>query len=116
MQHLAIRRIECHSFHGCLKEESVIGSRFSVDVLFSGDFYGAVVNDDLSQTVDYVEVHRIVREEMAVASKLIEHVAGRILNRMKDRFPRVQSCRVEITKYNPPVNGQLGEAIFSIEG
>jgi dihydroneopterin aldolase len=53
---------------------------------------------------------------MAIASKLIEHVAGRILNRMKECFPRVTSCRVEITKYNPPVNGQLGEAVFSIEG
>lgn len=116
MQQLAIRKIDCHAYHGCLKEESVIGCRFSVDVVFSGDFYGAVVNDDLSQTIDYVEVHRIVREEMAIASKLIEHVAGRILNRMKERFPHVTSCRVEITKYNPPVNGQLGEAVFSIEG
>lgn len=116
MQHLAIRHIECHSFHGCLKEESVIGSRFSVDVEFNGDFYGAVVEDDLSKTVDYVEVHRIVREEMANSSKLIEHVAGRILNRMKAQFPFVNSCRVNITKYNPPVNGQLGEAVFSIEG
>lgn len=116
MQHLAIRRIECHSYHGCLKEESVIGSRFSVDVEFNGDFYGAVVEDDLSKTVDYVEVHRIVREEMAIPSKLIEHVAGRILNRMKAQFTFVQSCRVSITKYNPPVNGQLGEAVFSIEG
>lgn len=116
MQHLAIRHIECHSYHGCLKEESMIGSRFSVDVEFNGDFYGAVVEDDLSKTVDYVEVHRIVREEMAISSKLIEHVAGRILNRMKAQFPFVRSCRVCITKYNPPVNGQLGEAVFSIEG
>jgi len=116
MQHLTIRRIECHAYHGCLKEETLIGSRFSVDVDFSGDFYGAVVDDDLSKTIDYVEVHRIVREEMAIPSKLIEHVAGRILNRMKRQFPLAGSCRVQITKYNPPVNGQLGEAVFSIEG
>lgn len=115
MQELAIRRIECHSFHGCLPEETVIGSTFSVDVFFTGDFSGAIENDDLSKTVDYVMVHRIVRDEMAIPSKLIEHVAGRILKKLRNSFPAVSKCKVSITKFNPPVNGQLGEAVFTVE-
>ena len=116
MHQLLIKDIECHAFHGCMEEEGKIGGRFSVDVEINGDFSAAVSNDDLSATVDYVAVHRIVRREMSVRSKLIEHVAGRILQQMKNTFPEVTSCAVTITKYNPPVNGQIGRAVFTVRG
>ena len=61
-------------------------------------------------------VHAIVREEMAIPSALIEHVAARILKRLKVQFPNVVHCTVALTKYNPPVNGQLGEAVFVVKG
>jgi len=114
MQKLSIQNIECHSFHGCLPEESKIGARFRVDVDFESDFSKAVMSDDLSMAVDYVMVHKVVREEMAIPSKLIEHVAGRILQHLKVAFPDVIHCSVSITKYNPPVNGQLGAAVFTV--
>lgn len=113
---LSIRKIDCYSYHGCLPEEAIIGSRFRVDVDFRGDFSKAVSDDELSATIDYVEVHRIVRQQMEIRSKLIEHLAGRILNSLKSAFPMAQYITVHITKYNPPVNGQLGEAVFTLEG
>lgn len=116
MHQLLIRDIQCHAFHGCMEEEARIGGRFSVDVEVTGDFTEAVAGDDLSRTVDYVVVHRIVRTEMARRSKLIEHVAGRILSEMKTTFPQIASCTVTITKYNPPVNGQIGAAVFTVRG
>lgn len=116
MHQLLIKDIQCHAFHGCMDEEGKIGGRFSVDVELNGDFSLAVANDDLSATVDYVTIHRIVRQEMAVRSKLIEHVAGRILLQVKSTFPDILSCVVTITKYNPPVNGQIGKAVFTVSG
>jgi len=99
-----------------MDEEAAIGGRFSVDVEVSGDFTEAVSTDDLSNTVDYVVVHRIVRSEMAKRSRLIEHVAGRILKSMRTAFSQINSCTVTITKYNPPVNGQIGAAVFTVQG
>ena len=116
MQTLHIRNIHAHAFHGCLPQETKIGSRFSVDVSFEGDFSSAMETDQLVYAVDYVLVHSIVREEMAIPSALIEHVATRILNRMKTEFSNVVHCTVAVTKYNPPVNGQLGEAVFVVKG
>jgi len=112
MQTLTIKNIETHSFHGCLPEESIIGCRFSTEVEFQGDFSKAMLEDELSHVVDYVLVHKIVREEMAIPARLIEHVVHRILVKMKGAFPQVSSIHVSVTKYNPPVNGQLGEAVF----
>jgi dihydroneopterin aldolase len=111
---LSLLNIRCHSYHGCLDEEALIGGEFRVDVFFSGDFSAAAASDDLSLTIDYVEVHRIVREQMNIRSKLIEHAANRILSALRERFPLASGCRVRITKFNPPVNGQLGEAVFEI--
>lgn len=115
MQKLEIRNIEVHAFHGCLPEEAKIGSLFSVDVSFEGDFAAAMQHDDLSKAVDYVVVHRIVREQMAIRSNLIEHVAARLQKEMRAAFPEVKHCKVAITKFNPPVNGHLGMAIFTVE-
>ena len=91
MHQLQIKDIQCHAFHGCMEEEARIGGRFSVDVEVTGDFSEAVSADDLSVTVDYVIVHRIVKSEMAIRSRLIEHVAGRILREIKATFPQITS-------------------------
>lgn len=115
-QVLHIRNIHTHSYHGCLKEEAVIGGRFTTHVTFEGDFSKAVETDQLEYAVDYVQVHQMVRTEMAIPSALIEHAAGRILRRLRETFPSVNSITVEIIKYNPPVNGQLGEAVFVLKG
>lgn len=114
MQILSIKKIETHSFHGCLPEERKIGNRFSIDLEFVADFSEAMQQDDLSKTVDYVLVHQIVREEMAISANLIEHVAQRIMHKMQASFPLVTYVKVSITKFNPPVNGQLGEAVFTV--
>jgi 7,8-dihydroneopterin aldolase/epimerase/oxygenase len=115
MQFLHIRNIKAHAYHGCLPEETKIGCRFSVDVSFEADFTAAMESDSLSNAVDYVLVHAIVREEMAIPSALIEHVAARMLKRLKSEFPNVVYCTVAVTKFNPPVNGQLGEAVFIVK-
>ncbi len=111
---LHISNIECYSYHGCLKEESIIGGRFSVDVIILDDFSKAVLSDDLNDTADYVLIHQIVRDEMDIASQLIEHVSGRILKRLSDVYSKARNITVIIKKYNPPVNGQIGAAIFQV--
>jgi len=113
---LYINDIECYSFHGCIEEEGKIGQRFMVDLEIEMDFSKAVESDELSDTADYVVLHDLVRKEMAIRSKLIEHVAGRILSRLKLAYPTVKKCKARITKFNPPVNGQLGKAVFELEG
>ena len=116
MQHqLKIQGIECFAFHGCMEEESKIGGRFMVDLELTMDLSKAIDSDNLEDTADYVVLHKMVREEMAIRSKLIEHVGGRILKRLKALYPQAFPVIVSITKFNPPVNGQLGAATVVIK-
>jgi 7,8-dihydroneopterin aldolase/epimerase/oxygenase len=111
---LTIENIECFSYHGCMKEETSIGGRFSVDVTIESDFTSAVKNDELSDAADYVIIHEIVHREMAIPSHLIEHVAGRILQGLNRHFSKASNIIVTVKKYNPPVNGYIGAASFRL--
>ena len=108
---ILIEGIECYSFHGCMEEESKIGGRYRVDVLFDIDVEKAVVSDNLADTVDYVTVNKIVKEQMAIPSKLIEHAGGRILKKLSEAIPGKKTIELKIIKFNPPVNGYMQKAI-----
>ena len=101
--------IKLYAYHGCLEEEAVIGANYVVDVRIETDFNDAQRSDDLSKTVDYVVVFNIVKSEMAIRSKLIEHVAGRIAHKLIRQLPEIEKADVSVTKLNPPMNGDVRE-------
>lgn len=114
MQTISIEGIECYAYHGCLAEEAIIGGHYSVDVYIETNVSKSFASDNLNDTVDYVLVHDAVRKEMAVRSKLIEHVANRILRNLALNIKSFAKISVRVTKYNPPVNGQIAKAIIFI--
>ena len=117
MKHkIEVNGIKLYAFHGCLEEEARIGGHYVVDVTISTDFSLAAETDDLSKTVDYVAVNAIVKEEMEIRSKLIEHVGQRIINRLKQELPSIETVQVKVTKLSPPINGDVDSVAISIEG
>jgi len=104
---IIVEGINVYAHHGCLEEEGRIGCNYTVDVTMETDFTEAAQSDELSQTIDYVTVYRIVREQMAVRAKLIEHVGQRIVDALKKEFATLQRLSVKVTKHNPPMNGHV---------
>ncbi len=104
---ITIEGIECYAHHGCMEAEGAIGARYHVDVYVWADVHRAVQTDNLEDTVDYVMVYNVVKAQMAIRSKLIEHVCGRIVDGLKDEMTALSKLRVRVTKYNPPVNGEV---------
>lgn len=93
--------------HGCFKEEKLIGNHFIVDFSAEVDMSVAAKSDNLDDALNYQLIFDIVKEEMAVSSNLLEHVAGRIVGRVKARFPQILSGQVSVAKLNPPLGGQV---------
>lgn len=98
-----LRNVRFHAFHGVLPQERIVGNDYLVNVVLDYDFSSAMKTDDLQGTLNYAEVYQKVREEMAVPSKLLEHVAGRIAHRLFSDFPEIQKLQLSITKVNPPM-------------
>ncbi|MDP5230711.1 MAG: dihydroneopterin aldolase [Cellulophaga sp.] len=107
MGKIKVTNIRVYAYHGCLKEESTIGSDYRVDVEVVADLSKASISDDLNDTVDYVLINHIVKEEMAIKAKLLEHVAKRILDRILVSCATVSVADVTVSKINPPINGDV---------
>lgn len=110
-----VNGIKLYAFHGCLNEEGAIGGHYIVDVSVTTNFTEAMQEDDLNKTIDYVIVNRIVKREMAIRSKLIEHVGYRIVQAIKKEIQRVDAIRVKVTKIAPPINGDVDNVAIVIE-
>ncbi len=98
-----LRNVRFRAFHGVLPQEGIVGNDYLVNLVLDYDFSSAMKTDDLQGTLNYAEVYQKVREEMAVPSKLLEHVAGRIAHRLFSDFPEIQKLQLSITKVNPPM-------------
>lgn len=109
-----VNGIRLYAYHGCLPEEAKIGGEYIVDVKVDTDFSSAEKTDELHDTVDYCVIFDSVKAEMAVRSKLIEHVARRIGTNLRKHYPKVNSFMVRVTKINPPMNGAVDNVSVEI--
>jgi dihydroneopterin aldolase len=109
---IQVNNIKLYANHGCLEEEAKIGSEYRVDVEVKANLRKSSKTDDLMDTVDYVHLNYIVKEEMAIRSKLLEEVAQRILNRFFKELKMVQKATVSVAKINPPIGGNVEEVVI----
>jgi dihydroneopterin aldolase len=112
---IKLNNIRTYSYHGCLIEEGKIGSDYSVNLEVKTDLRKSSITDDLKDTVDYVLLNRIVVEEMAIRSDLLEHVAHRILTRIFEEIPEISRIIVAVSKLNPPIGGDVEAVTIELE-
>ncbi|GAA3656261.1 dihydroneopterin aldolase [Flavivirga jejuensis] len=104
---IKVENIRVFAYHGCLKEETKIGSDYRVDLEVKADLQTSAKTDKLSHTVDYVFLNKIIKEEMEIPSHLLETVAKRILNRIFNEDKLVKKATVWVSKLNPPIGGDV---------
>lgn len=114
-QTIEVNGIQLYAYHGCLEEEALIGGRYTVDILLTTDYSASFKSDALEDTKDYVQVNSIVKEEMAIRSKLIEHVGNRIYQRLKNEISDIKTIRVKVIKHTPPIGGDVDNVAIIIE-
>lgn len=112
MGKIQVNNIKLYAYHGCLEEEAKIGSWYRVDVEVKANLKRSAKTDNLEDTVDYVHLNHIVKEEMAIRSKLLEEVAQRILNRFFKEIKMLKKATVSVAKINPPIGGNVEEVVI----
>nr|WP_288837601.1 dihydroneopterin aldolase [uncultured Flavobacterium sp.] len=115
METIKLKNIRTFSYHGCLVEEGKIGSEYTVNIEIKANLQQSTQSDELADTVDYVHLNRIIVEEMAIRSKLLEHVAKRINKRVLAELPMVMKTIVEVSKINPPIGGDVESVTLILE-
>jgi 7,8-dihydroneopterin aldolase/epimerase/oxygenase len=107
LQRIDVNGIRLFAYHGCMDEESRIGTDYEVNLSVWADLRHSAETDKLKDTVDYVALNRIVKEEMAIRAKLLEVVAKRIVNRILNEETLVQRAKVSVSKLAPPIQGDV---------
>lgn len=107
--------MEFYAYHGCYKEEQVVGNHFQVSILIEVETQAAQLNDNLNDTVNYQVVYNLIKEEMQLKSKLLEHVAERIVSAIHNNFKNVERVWVKVSKLNPPLGGKVEKVSVSLE-
>ncbi len=107
MHRILLENVRVYTNHGCLDEEALIGSEYRVDLEVTTDLTKSSKTDDLKDTVDYVYLNKVIKQEMATRSKLLEQVAQRILDRIFREENMVLKATVKVSKLNPPLGGDV---------
>lgn len=102
---IKITGISSRAYHGVLPHERKIGNEYRIDIVVGCEVSQAIEQDNLEYTINYAELYELVRQEMSLPSALLEHVVGRILKGIEDRFPFSTDATVTITKLTPPIKG-----------
>lgn len=107
---VALRGLEFFAYHGYYDEEQKVGNKYSVDVTVKANLKTAAVQDELSQTVNYEQLYKIVTDNMQIRSRLLEHIGYEIIQSVFQEFEVVEWVEVSIAKFNPPIGGVCREA------
>ena len=115
MDKIFLKNIKIYAYHGCMEEEKKIGSDYLVNLIVHADLSLSCESDELKDTVDYVALLDIVKNQMKMRANLLENVADRVVNKIISKFPSVKKAVVKIAKLNPPINGDTDEVVIRRE-
>jgi dihydroneopterin aldolase len=111
---ISLEGLEFHAYHGVYAHERSSGNKFEVDIVVDGRLTDAVLQDDLSGTINYETLYALVKDEMEKPSKLLETVGYAIANRVLNTLPEVERVEIKISKFNPPIGGVCKKATVMV--
>lgn len=104
---IEIENMEFFSYHGCFKEEKIIGNTFLVTLTLEVDMDKASASDNIADALNYQTAYNVVAVEVLKPSNILEHVACRILDALYAQFSILHKATVKVSKLNPPMGGKI---------
>ncbi|MDB2321876.1 dihydroneopterin aldolase [Flavobacteriaceae bacterium] len=103
-----------YGYHGCLKEESIIGSEYLINIKAWTNIQKAAKSDSLVDAVDYVLLSNIAKDEMKKRANLLENVVERIVDKSLRASSNIKKIKVCVAKLNPPTNSDVKSVSVSL--
>lgn len=112
---ITLHEMRFYAYHGVFAQEQRVGNHFIVELSFWADIAESLHRDELEETISYADVYEVIKAEMTIPSRLLEHVVGRISERLFATFPRMQRIALTLSKCNPPFPGEVHSAAVTLE-
>lgn len=112
---ISLKGIWGFGYHGVFDHEAKNGQDFFVDLEIQLDLSKASLSDNLNETIDYGALADVVVEEITGERvQLIERLAGRIADRIKDGHPEISKIAVTVHKPKAPISAQTTDISVTI--
>ena len=112
---ITLHEMRFYAYHGVFAQEQRVGNHFIVELSFWADIAESLHRDELEETISYADVYEVIKAEMTIPSRLLEHVIGRISEQLFATFPRMQRIALTLSKCNPPFPGEVHSAAVTLE-
>lgn len=113
---IRLKQMKFYAYHGVLEQEKVVGGEYLVDLTL--DIVAptkALLEDDLTGTINYADVYSIVKTEMATPVDLLERLAYKIAEKLLHTFVQIETLKIEVRKVNPPMGADTKGASVVLE-
>lgn len=107
--------LRLHGFHGVFKEEEEIGNTFEFNVEAKVDSTASMGSDNVDDTLNYVDLIQLIKEQNSQRSKTLENLGGRIVNQAFQQFKELQYIKLKIDKVDPPISEEIRSVGIEIE-
>lgn len=102
---IELDNIHLYAYHGALPQENKVGGWYTLNLKAAISNHDSIESDRLEKTVNYADIYKIVCNEMKIPSQLLEHVCGRILNKLFEKFKNIEEIEISLAKDTPPMGG-----------
>ncbi|TMI61610.1 MAG: dihydroneopterin aldolase [Bacteroidetes bacterium] len=101
-----LKNIRFHAFHGLYAEERKSGGDYEFNLAVSLEETQLIT--ELNETVNYVRLHELVKQEMNTPRHLLETLLMEIAEKIHAEFPLVKEIDMSVAKLNPPIVNFIG--------
>ncbi|MDE6207905.1 MAG: dihydroneopterin aldolase [Muribaculaceae bacterium] len=110
---VSIHGLRIYAHHGVARQETIVGNTFEVDVDIIYPCSTGMLTDGVGNIINYAEVIDVVKEVMAIPSRLLENVVFRIYRAISSRWPMAEGGKVTVKKLQPPIAAELASVSFT---
>lgn len=106
---VALHQLNFHAYHGIHEQEKIVGNTYVIDAAVT--FHeGSPVVTEITETINYAELYKIIRSRMEKPTPLLETIVMEIAGKIYDQYPQVKSITLSLKKMHPPIEAIEGSA------
>ena len=100
--------VHIHAGHGIFEGEEKSGNPYMVnlDVKYDDEHTDF---DDISDTINYVDLYEIVKSRMQISTGLLEKISESIVRHIKHQYPFISEVSLSIHKLQAPLENFQGK-------
>ena len=105
--------LQIYAYHGIFEGEEKVGNPYIINLSVK---YEERDNDfeNINSTINYVELHNIVKQRMSIPTGLLEKICVNIIRHIKHQYPFVKEINLSIKKLQPALQDFQGNVGVSM--